>query len=85
MQLSQFKSTLSIIEIKATSLTELRHQMRSSDLLLYLSLNRFSSGLVRNDLLYKFCPKSNFQECQLVRDTPTDGWTDRRIDGRTLL
>ena len=65
-----------------TSLTKFRHQMRSGDLLAYLSLNCPSSGFT---FLMLFCSILvvilDFSEIQPVCDGPMDG----RTYGHTLF
>ena len=59
---------------KKTSLTEFR-QMRSGDLLAYLSVFSMAQLDVLDAILFEFGPEIHFSEVQLVCDGRTDGQT----------
>ena len=86
-QLSEQKKYTSPLwaRIKETSRTEFRQQMRSGDLLVYLSLNCLFNGIahVPDAILLKISPFLRNSTRVWRTDGPTDGPTDRRTDGRT--
>ena len=76
-------------KIKRTSLTELRQQMSSGDLLAYLSLNRLFIDIVKCSLCYfvQNLPRNHISQKlnSFVIDGPTDGWTDGRTDTHSVI
>ena len=86
------KSVWLVSDVPLTSLTEFRHEMRSGDLLAYLSLNCPSSGIVSCSWCYFVLLLSKYQIFQKFNlcvtdgrsNGPTDGPTDQPTEGHTV-
>ena len=83
---STWSETVFKFKIWETSLTEFRHQMRSGDLLAYLSLNHHSNGTISCPWCYfvqiwsRKPFSQNFNSC--VTEQRTDRRTNQRRDWR---